>query len=64
MIKKNGKRVTYTDETKKARLDALKAETAKSKGKPVSSLTKKELENALAAALRFIDMADEQGVIK
>lgn len=50
MIKKNGKRVTYTDETKKARLDALKIEIAKNKGKFIQNLTKRELEGALTAA--------------
>jgi hypothetical protein len=64
MIKKNGKHVTYTDKTKKARLDALKIEIAKNKGKFIQNLTKRELEGALTAALKLLELADEQGVIQ
>lgn len=64
MIKKNGKRVTFVDEKRKEYLETLKIETAKSKGKPAQSLTKKELEDALSVALKLLGMADEQGVIK
>lgn len=64
MIQKNGKRIVFSDDTAKTQREALKAETVKHKGKSIASLTKKELENALSAALKLLGMADDQDVIK
>lgn len=64
MITKDGKRVVYANNEKKLRLDALQVEAVKSKGKMANSLTKKELEDALLAALKLLEMVDGQGVIR
>lgn len=64
MITKDDKRVVYANNEKKLRLEALQVEAVKSKGKPVNSLTKKELEDALLAALKLLEMVDGQGVIR
>lgn len=64
MITKNGRRVTFSNPVKKQQRELLIAETGKHKGKGIPSLTKKQLEDALRAALKLMDMVDDQDVIK
>lgn len=63
MIKKNGIRAVFVDDKRQSRLDALKVEIAKNKGKLIQKLTKQELEDTLTAALKLLELADEQGMI-
>lgn len=64
MITKNGKRVVFSDDKVKAQRMALKAETLKHKGKAVTALSKKELEEALSAALKLLGAVDDGNVIR
>ena len=64
MIKFDGKRVTFSDHVKKKRKESLEVEFGKHKGKLISELTKKQLEDALRAALKYIDKSDENDRIK
>lgn len=64
MIKFDGKRVTFSDHVKKKRKEMLEVEFGKHKGKLISELTKKQLEDALRAALKYIDKSDENDRIK
>lgn len=64
MITKNGKRIKVSNPEKSLQKDLLKSEAVKHKGKGLSSLTKKQLEDALRAALKLLDMVTDQDVIK
>ena len=64
MIIKQGKRIKFSNPKKSIQKEELMADTAKLKGKGIPSLTKKQLEDALRAALKLLDMVDDQDVIK
>lgn len=64
MITKKGKRVVFTNDKVKAERESLEAATNKHKGKPITSLTKKELESLLAVTLKILKKADNGEVIK
>ncbi len=64
MIQKNGKQVVFTNDAVKQKREALKVEVGRHKGKPISNLTKKELEDALSAALKLLGMLDENDKIR
>jgi hypothetical protein len=63
MIIKQGKRIKFSNPEKSIKKEELIAETAKHKGKGIPSLTKKQLEDALRAALKLLDMVNDQDVI-
>jgi len=64
MIIKKGKQIKFSNPEKFIQKKGLIAETGKHKGKGISSLTKKQLEDALRASLKLLDMVNDQDVIK